>query len=189
MVLKLPTGHKPGDWIIDKEPTKDSEGEKHKECENCGETLATETIDKIRNSAVTDENGEAVVGGYLVIVTDTDTESPILGAAVTLREDDSLGVRLPNGRLLDYDDQTTVTVKLVKDRSPVVDMFIAVTDKNHAADATNKTGQITVPDGSSETDENGNATVGGKDEDGDRITLTVKVEHYETGRPVEPMLM
>ena len=187
VVLKLPTGHKPGDWIIDKEPTKDSEGEKHKECENCGETLATETIDKIRNSAVTDENGEAVVGGYLVIVTDTDTESPILGAAVTLREDDSLGVRLPNGRLLDYDDQTTVTVKLVKDRSPVVDMFIAVTDKNknHAADATNKTGQITVPDGSSETDENGNATVGGKDEDGDRITLTVKVEHYETGRPVE----
>ena len=26
-------GHKPGDWIIDKEPTTDSEGSKHKECD------------------------------------------------------------------------------------------------------------------------------------------------------------
>lgn len=187
VVLKLPTGHKPGDWIIDKEPTKDSEGEKHKKCENCGETLETETIDKIRNQAVTDENGQAIVGGYLVIVTDTDTETPIAGATVTLRKDDSIGIRLPNGRLLDYENQTTVTVKLVKDKSPVVDMFLSVTDKNknHAADTTDKAGQITVPDGSSETDENGNATVGGKDEDGDRITLTVKVEHTENGRPIE----
>lgn len=66
-------------------------------------------------------------------------------------------------------------------------MFVAVTDKNknHAAGATDKAGRVTVPDGSSETDENGKATVGGKDEDGDRITLTVQVERYETGRPIE----
>ena len=97
VVLKLPTGHKPGDWIINKEPTKDSEGEKHKECENCGQTLETETMDKIRNQAVTDENGEAVVGGYLVIVSDTDTEDPVSGATVTLHADASLGVLLPDG--------------------------------------------------------------------------------------------
>ena len=33
------TGHKLGDWITDKEPTTDSEGSRHKECENCGKTL------------------------------------------------------------------------------------------------------------------------------------------------------
>ena len=42
-----------------------------------------------------------------------------------------------------------------------------------------------MPDSRSETDKNGNATVGGKNEDGDRITLTVKVEHTENGRPIE----
>lgn len=58
------TGHKPGDWIIDQEPTTDSEGSKHKECEVCGETLETVEIEKIYNQSITDEHGEAVVGGY-----------------------------------------------------------------------------------------------------------------------------
>jgi len=110
-----PTGHKPGDWIIDKEPTTDSEGSKHKECENCGETLETAEIDKIYNSGTTDSRGEAIVGGYLVTVTDTDTKDPVANAAVTLRKDNSISIRLPNSRLLDYADQTTVTVQLVKD--------------------------------------------------------------------------
>ncbi|WP_243421275.1 hypothetical protein [Pseudoflavonifractor phocaeensis] len=73
-------GHQPGDWIIDKEPTTDSEGSKHKECEVCGETLETEEIEKIYNQATTDSKGEAVVGGYLVIVTDTDTKDPVANA-------------------------------------------------------------------------------------------------------------
>ena len=123
-------GHKPGDWIVDKEPTTDSEGSKHKECEVCGETLETEEIEKIYNQATTDSKGEAVVGGYLVIVTDTDTKDPVANATVTLHADDTLSVRLPNSRILDYADQTTITVQLVKDKSPVADLFIAVTDKH-----------------------------------------------------------
>lgn len=63
-------GHKEGDWIIDKEPTTDAEGQRHKVCTVCGETLITETIEKLYNMATTDSKGEAVVGGYLVIVTD-----------------------------------------------------------------------------------------------------------------------
>lgn len=83
------TGHKPGDWIIDKEPTTDSEGEKHRECENCGEKLETEPIEKLYLTATTDTHGEAIVGGYLVTVTDTDTKNPVAGAAVTLNKDDT----------------------------------------------------------------------------------------------------
>lgn len=180
-------GHKPGDWIIDQEPTTDSEGSKHKECEVCGETLETAEIEKIYNQATTDTHGEAVVGGYLVIVTDTDTKNPVANAFVALHADHTLSVRLPSGRLLDYTDQTTITVLLTKDKSAVANMFIAVTDRqdNYCEDSTDANGQITVPDTTGKTNEDGNATVGWEDEDGDRWTITVKVEDHETGRPIE----
>ena len=180
-------GHQPGDWIIDVEPTTDSEGSKHKECEVCGEKLEEETIEKIYMQSTTDEHGEAIVGGYLVTVTDTDTTNPVAGATVTLHEDDTLSILLPSGRLLDYADQTTVTVRLVEDKSPVADLFIAVTDRNdnYCEDTTNASGQITVPGTTGKTNEDGNATVGYEDEDGDKWTLTVTVEDYETGRPIE----
>ena len=180
-------GHKPGDWIIDQEPTTDSEGSKHKECEVCGETLETEEIEKIYNQATTDTHGEAVVGGYLVIVTDTDTKNPVANASVALHADHTLSVRLPSGRMLDYTDQTTITVLLTKDKSAVANMFIAVTDRqdNYCEDSTDANGQIIVPDTTGKTNEDGNATVGWEDEDGDRWTITVKVEDHETGRPIE----
>ena len=179
-------GHKPGDWIIDKEPTTDSEGSKHKECTVCGEKLETQPIEKIYNSATTDSKGEAVVGGYLVTVTDTDTKNPIANAAVALHKDNSISIRLPNSRLLDYADQTTVTVQLVKDKSAVPDMGISVADKNdnYAAGKTDKAGQITVPTGSGETNEDGKVTTGYEDADGDRWTLTVKVIRTDTKRPI-----
>ena len=181
-----PTGHKPGDWIIDKEPTTDSEGSKHKECTVCGEKLETQPIEKIYNSATTDSKGEAIVGGYLVTVTDTDTKNPVANAAVALHKDNSISIRLPNSRLLDYADQTTVTVQLVKDKSAVPGMSIAVTDKNDndSSGKTDTAGQITIPTGSGKTNEDGKATAGYEDADGDRWTLTIKVEHTDTGRPI-----
>ena len=181
-----PAGHKPSDWIIDKQPTTDSEGSKHKECTVCGEKLETQPIEKIYNSATTDSKGEAIVGGYLVTVTDTDTKNPVANAAVALHKDNSISIRLPNSRLLDYADQTTVTVQLVKDKSAVPGMSIAVTDKNdnYASSKTDAAGQTTVPTGSGKTDEDGKVTTGYEDADGDRWTLTIKVEHTDTGRPI-----
>ena len=180
-------GHQPGDWIIDKEPTTDGEGSQHKECTVCGEKLEEETIEKIYNQATTDSKGKAVVGGYLVIVTDTDTKDPVANATVTLHADDTLSIRLPNSRLLDYADQTTVTVLLTKDKSAVEGMSVTMTDKhdNYCAGNTDSNGQVTVPGTSGKTNEDGNTTVGWEDEDGDRWTLTVTVEDYETGRPIE----
>lgn len=180
------TGHKDGDWIIDKEPTTSSEGSKHKECVNCHEKLETVVIEKLYLTATTDTKGEAIVGGYLVIVTDTDTKNPVSNASVALNKDNSLSIRLPNSRVLDYNDQTTVTVQLVKDKSAVAGMHIAVTDKNsnYCADKTNASGQITIPGTSGVTNSDGNTTVGNTDADGDRFTLTVKVEDYETGKPI-----
>ena len=181
-----PTGHKPGEWIIDREPTIDSEGSKHRECENCGEKLETQPIEKVRDNGVTDGNGEVIVGGYLVTVSDTDTKAPVVNAAVTLHEDDSLSIRLPGNRLLDYADQTTVTVRLVKDKSAVPGMSVEVTDRNsnYASGETDEAGQITVPTGGGKTNEEGKVTGGYEDAEGERWTLTVKVEHTETGRPI-----
>ena len=180
-------GHKPGDWIIDQEPTTDSEGSKHKECTVCGETLETEEIEKIYNQATTDSKGEAVVGGYLVTVSDTDTKNPVAGATVTLHENESLSIRLPSGRLLDYADQTTIKVQLVKDNSPVAGMGVSVSDRNDnfSSGKTDAAGQLTIPSGSDTTNADGKGTVGWEDADGDRWTLTVKVEDHETGRPIE----
>lgn len=176
------TGHTPGEWIVDKEPTTRAEGSRHKECQNCGEKLETEPIEKIYNQATTDTHGEAIVGGYLVTVTDTDTKNPVSGALITLHTDNSLSVRLPNSRLLDYGDQTTITVQLVKDKSPVSDMPIDVTDKNDnfSGGKTDKAGQLTVPGASGVTNDDGKSTVGWEDADRDRWTLTVKVEDFET---------
>ena len=161
-------------------------GSKHKECENCGEKLETAEIEKIYNSGTTNSKGEAIVGGYLVTVTDTDTKNPVANAAVALHKDNSISIRLPNSRLLDYADQTTVTVQLVKDKSAVPDMSIAVTDKNdnYASGKTDKAGQITVPTGSGKTNEDGKVTAGYEDADGDRWTLTVKVIRTDTKRPI-----
>ena len=181
-----PTGHTPGDWIVDKEPTTDSEGSRHKECTVCGEVLETEELEQLYNQATTDSKGEAIVGGYLVTVTDTDTKNPVAGATVTLNSDESLSIRLPSGRLLDYDNQTTILVQLVKDKSPVSGMGISVTDRNgnFSSGKTDSTGQLTVPGGSDSTNDDGKGTVGWEDADGDRHTLTVKVEDYETKRPI-----
>lgn len=180
------TGHTPGEWIVDKEPTTRAEGSRHKECQNCGEKLETEPIEKIYNQATTGTHGEAIVGGYLVTVTDTDTKNPVSGALITLHTDNSLSVRLPNSRLLDYGDQTTITVQLVKDKSPVSDMPIDVTDKNDnfSGGKTDKAGQLTVPGASGVTNDDGKSTVGWEDADRDRWTLTVKVEDFETKRPI-----
>lgn len=58
-VLELPKGHTPGEWIIDKKPTVDEDGEKHRECEVCGEILDTEPIPKLES-----EDHPAYMVGY-----------------------------------------------------------------------------------------------------------------------------
>lgn len=182
-----PTGHTPSDWIVDVEPTTGSEGSHHKECTVCGEVLETEELEQLYNQATTDSKGEAVVGRYLVIVTDTDTTDPVANATVTLHGDDTISIHLPDSRLLDYADQTTVTVLLSEAETPVEGMAIAVTDKNanSCGGATDAAGQITVPGTTGTTNSDGNSTVGWEDADGNRYTLTVKVERTETGRPIQ----
>lgn len=152
-ILVVATGHSEGEWIVDKEPTLRSEGSRHKECKTCGETLQTESIDRLMKQGITDSKGEATVGGYLVIVTDTKTDRLVYNAEMSLTKESNkeykLQVELPKGRLLDYDKQTTITVKLAKNKTAVKNLQIEVTDRNGnvASGTTDRLGQVTVPAG------------------------------------------
>ena len=178
-----PTGHNPSDWVIDREPTIDQEGFRHKCCTVCGLDLINETIEKLYRTSVTDGKGEATVNGYLVIVTDADSKDPISNATVTWNEDGTISILLPDGRLLDYGDKVTVSVYLAKDKSPVQN----ITDKNgnYAPDTTDANGQVTVPDESGSTGGEGNITFGGKDADADPFTINVIVLDGTNGRPID----
>ena len=149
-------------------------GHRHRECGGCGAVLEQETLDKLGNTGDTDGKGEERVGGYLVIVTDTSTGNPVADALVVLNRDGTFSIRLPRGRLLDSEKRTTVTILLKKDRSPLSGLGITVTDRNdnRAAGRTKARGQLTVPAASGST--GGNTTVGGKDDEDEKRTLTVK---------------
>lgn len=180
-------GHQESGWIIDAEATQSREGSRHKECTVCGKILVTEAIPKIYTTATTDTHGEATVNGYLVIVTDTDTGSPVANATVILRVDGSIDVLLPDGRLIDYEDQTTVTVLQKADRSPVEKLVVVVSDRNDncSGGLTDKNGSVTVPGTSGNTNSQGRTTIGSTDDANRPITLTVRVLQDETGRPIE----
>lgn len=181
------TGHKESNWIVDRKPTTEAEGSRHKECVTCHEKLVTEPIAKLYLYATTDSRGEATVGEYLVIVTDTSSGKPITNAAVELNKDGTISVRFPDGRLLDYGNHTTVYVLKSEDKSPVKGVQIYVTDVkgNYVPDVTDKNGQITVPDESGDTGDKGSITFGGKDADNDPYTVTVNVVDGRNNRPID----
>lgn len=181
------TGHTASDWIVDKEPTTSAEGSKHRECVNCGEVLETGVIDKVYLFTYTDTHGEAVVGDYLVTVTETAAKKPIHNASVALNEDGTLSVVLPDGWPVDYAKQTTVTVQMKVDKTPVAGVGIVVTDQydNYAPGVTDDNGQLTVPADSDITNSDGRITIGGTEKNGNRMTLTVKVQDFESTRPIK----
>ena len=177
-------GHTPSDWIIVYAPTFEADGLKHIICLVCGEVLQTMVLRRLSDEYYTDNNGEARVGRFIVIVTDSNA-APIPHARVTIDAEDNIGVGLPHRRLLDYADQTTVTVLYAEDYYGLVDnlsrsvpdLNVTVSDRNDnfAMGITDEAGQIIVPTYSTSTGNNGGGTVGGEDEDGNRRTFTVVV--------------
>ena len=175
-------GHTPSEWIIDEPATLEAAGSKHIECLVCGEILSTVILKQLKAEDYTDNNGMASVGGYVVIVTDKDT-APVPHAGVLIDIEDNIGVELPDGRLLDYADQTTVTVlyaeteELLDNLSrsvPGLTVTVSDLNSNYAMGVTNEAGQITVPTSETDTGNNGNGTIGGGDGNTYVVTVTDK---------------
>ena len=143
------------------EPTETELGFTLYTCTRCGDSYKTDYVPALTHkdgedpsedgaeSAVTDGNGRAVVGGYLIFVNDTDSGNPVEGAVVKLKSDGEISVLLPDGRVLDPSDQVTVSVLNKKTVRPVKDIYIIVSDTLRQAygDVTGNDGTVTVPEG------------------------------------------
>ena len=167
-------GHKPSDWIIDEAATIEHAGEKHTECLNCGEVLSRATIPQLVEKDRTDEDGNSKVGDFSILITDSKGK-PIFDSEISIDINDNVTVKLPNGKLLNYEDQTIITAINTESQQPKSDLQIFVYDENNNA-ATGKTdenGQLKVPNNKTSTGDN-SGTVGKDDED-KKNTFVVKV--------------
>lgn len=171
---KEPKGHSLSDWIVDTPATIENAGHKHIECTVCGETLQTLEIPKLIDKDNSDEDGNAEVGDYSIILTDKNGK-PIFNSEITIDVNDNVSIKLPANRLLDFADRTTITVFKAKTQQAVSDLQIFIYDANNNA-ATGKTdanGQLRVPNNSSSTEDD-NGTIGGGNED-KKFTYVVTV--------------
>lgn len=167
-------GHKPSDWIIDEPATIEHAGEKHTECLTCGEVLSRVAIPQLVEKDRTDEDGNSKVGDFSILVTNSNG-TPIFDSEISIDINDNVTIKLPKGRLLDYEDQTVITAINTESQQPKLDLQIFVYDENNNA-ATGKTdenGQLKVPNNKTSTGDN-SGTVGKDDED-KKNTFVVKV--------------
>ena len=156
------SGHKPSEWIIDIPATIEHEGSKHIECLNDGEILRTETIPRLIAQDNSDEDGQSKVGNYSILITDKDGK-PVFGSEVAIDANDNITIKLPEGRLIDYADRTTITVIYSDTQTPVEGIRIFASDYNNNA-ATGETdinGQLIIPNNQSSTGDD-NGTIGGE---------------------------
>ena len=158
-------GHTPSEWIIDESATIEHAGEKHIECTECHEVLSRSEIAQLIETDRSDEDGKSEVGDYFIILTDKNGK-PVFDSEIVIDVNDNIFIKLPNGRLLDYNDQTTVTVIYTESKAPADGLNIFIYDKNNnaATGTTDENGQVKFPNNqSSTTDDSG--TIGGGDEE------------------------
>ncbi len=170
-------GHQPTEWIVDTEATIEHSGEKHIECKRCGEILQTVEIAQLIDKDNSDEDGNAQVGNFSIILTDKDGK-PVFDSEISIDANDNVTIKLPEGRLLDFADRTTITAFFTDTQEPADDLriFIYDTNNNAATGSTDANGQLVVPNNQSSTGDD-NGTIG--NEDGDKkntfvVTVTDK---------------
>lgn len=167
-------GHTPSAWIIDEPATIEHAGKKHIECERCHEVLANSEIEQLIEENRTDEDGKSEVGAYSIILTDKDGK-PVFDSRIVIDTADKVTIELPEGRLLDYADPTTVTVFDIKAQAPASELNIFIYDKNGnaAVGVTNENGQISFPNEKTNTGDEG-GTIGGDIEES-KETFVIRV--------------
>lgn len=156
-------GHKPSEWIVDVPATIEQAGQKHIDCTVCGAVLQTAEIPQLVDTDHSDEDGDAEVGDYSIILTD-ENGKPVFDSEITIDKDDNVTIKLPEGRLLDFADRTTITVFHTETQAPKegLQIFIYDANNNAATGQTNTNGQLTVPNNQSSTGD-GNGTIGTDD--------------------------
>ncbi len=169
-----PLGHTASEWIVDVPATIEGAGSKHIECTVCGETMQTAEIAQLIDADRTDEDGNAKIGNFSIILTDKDG-IPVFDSEISIDVNDNVTIKLPNGRLLDFADQTTITAFISDTQEPAKDLRIFIYDVNNnaATGATDENGQLKVPNDKSSTGDD-NGTIGTDDgEEKETYVVTV----------------
>ncbi len=166
-------GHTPSEWIVDTAATIESAGEKHLECSVCGEVLMRVALPQLMGRDFSDEDGNAVVGDYSIKLYDKNN-MPVWNAEITIDVNDNVSIILPDGRLLDYADQTTIEATRTESGAAASDLAIFIVDKNNnnATGKTDADGLLKVPNNQSSTGDD-NGTIG-KENDTFVVTVTDK---------------
>ncbi len=166
-------GHTPSEWIVDTAATIQSAGEKHIECTVCGEVLMRVALPQLMGRDFSDEDGNAVVGDYSIKLYDKNN-MPVWNAEITIDVNDNISIILPDGRLLDYADQTTIEATRTESGTAASDLAIFIVDKNNnnATGKTDADGLLKVPNNQSSTGDD-NGTIG-KENDTFVVTVTDK---------------
>ena len=170
-------GHQPTEWIIDVSATIENVGSKHIECERCDEILQIAEIAQLIDKDNSDEDGNAQVGNFSIILTDKNGK-PVFDSEISIDVNDNVTIKFPEGRLLDFADRTTITAFFTDTQEPAENLriFIYDTKNNAATGSTDANGQLVVPNNQSSTGDD-NGTIG--NEDGDKkntfvVTVTDK---------------
>ena len=171
-------GHTPSEWIIDTPATIEHVGEKHIECTVCGEVMSRSAITQLAGKDRTDEDGNAVVGGYNINLAD-EKGKPIFDSEIVIDILDNITIKLPDGRLLDYNDRTNITVTKSEDNTAAAGLNIYISDNkdNNATGKTNEKGKLVVPNNTSSTGDT-NGTIGTEEEEV-KLTYVVSVTDKE----------
>lgn len=171
-------GHTPSDWIIDTPATIEHAGEKHIECTVCGEVMNRSAITQLADKDRTDEDGDAIVGGYDVLLTD-EKGKPIFDSEIIIDVLDNITIKLPANRLLDFNDRTSITVTNSADDTPAAGLNIYISDSkgNNATGKTDENGKLLVPNSSSSTGDT-NGTIG-TEENEVKMTYVVSITNKE----------
>lgn len=166
-------GHTPTPWIIDAPATIENEGSKHIECGRCNTVLRTETIPQLIDTDHSDEDGGSKVGNYTILIAD-EGGKPVFDSEISIDVKDNITIKLPSGRLLDYEDRTAITVYRTETLAPVPELQIFVYDSNNnaATGKTNDFGKLTVPNSYSSAGDN-NGTIGGGEDKKFTYVVTV----------------
>lgn len=117
------------DWIIDVPATIENEGSRHIECTDCGTVLKIEEIPQLTDKDNSDEDGYSKVGDYSILITDKDSK-PVFNSEISIDKDDNITIKLPEGRLLDYEDRTTITVVRTDTKAAAEGLNINISDKS-----------------------------------------------------------
>ena len=178
-----PTGHTPSEWIIDTPATITGGGSKHIECTVCGEKLQTADIAQLVDSDRTDEDGKAEIGAFSIILTDKNGV-PVFNSEIIIDVNDMVTIKLPNGRLLDFADQTTITAFYTENQKPAsgLNIFIEDLNGNNATGTTDANGQLKVPNNQSSTGDD-NGTIGNEIEDKKNTYVVSVTDKYNVTIP------